>query len=231
MLLSINKRTHQGNDGSCAGEDPIEKAKDSPLEWSENSKPAATDTMLSNSHSKGDSVSSLTVDPQGCRNEQNHLPCTHSQCPKCPNTSTNHLKTSNSALFTRFCRCLPSQKDIGSFSCLNEEGVRGTEEIRPSSAHHAVANGTGHKLPWYLTVIHEKFERLRVKIIQAAYSAPGAKQPQAEITDAALLQTMQKIIDDRTAFHQRLQQKGEKMAPLTTAETHSVKTTPASDKN
>ncbi|KAG5838733.1 hypothetical protein ANANG_G00226710 [Anguilla anguilla] len=178
MLLSINKRTHQGtlsrgNDGSCAGEDPIEKAKDSPLEWSENSKPAATDTMLSNSHSK----------------------------------------------------------DIGSFSCLNEEGVRGTEEIRPSSAHHAVANGTGHKLPWYLTVIHEKFERLRVKIIQAAYSAPGAKQPQAEITDAALLQTMQKIIDDRTAFHQRLQQKGEKMAPLTTAETHSVKTTPASDKN
>ncbi|XP_064153830.1 M protein, serotype 2.1-like isoform X9 [Anguilla rostrata] len=433
---------------------------------------------LSNSHSKVTGDFSLTVDPQGCRNEQNHLPCADSQCPKCPNTSTKHLKT--------ICRCLPSQKDIGSFSCLNEEGVRGTEEIRPSSAHHAVANGTGGELPWYLTVIHEKaelilslskeiqrlhrveeeealekgqliselrediqrmeqpssqcatgvstglgtqsahfkmqqeapqntcpdsepenvgnlvslaeqdecemtkkalmqeledtknnymistgtvcslrralsikdselaaaraqveelkqelrdrmaqlqamsrkfsclregkaneeliaaletenyalrqltaqlkeevsqkgqeaagvtgelrrlqtdlakeraaqaqlerqaqanqdiitalhlqhnrakvsleqvqtrFERLRAKIIQAAYSAPGAKQPQAEITDAALLQTMQKIIDDRTAFHQRLQQKGEKMAPLTTAETHSVKTTPASDKN
>lgn len=82
-----------------------------------------------------------------------------------------------------------------------------------------------------LEQVQTRFERLRVKIIQAAYSAPGAKQPQAEITDAALLQTMQKIIDDRTAFHQRLQQKGEQMASLTTAEKHSVKTTPASDKN
>ncbi|KAJ8388108.1 hypothetical protein AAFF_G00147260 [Aldrovandia affinis] len=69
-----------------------------------------------------------------------------------------------------------------------------------------------------LEQVQSRFERLRVKIIQAVYTAPGAKQPQTEISNAALLQTMQKIIDDRTTFHQRLQQKGEKMPPLTTAD-------------
>ncbi|XP_061115175.1 coiled-coil domain-containing protein 27-like [Conger conger] len=79
--------------------------------------------------------------------------------------------------------------------------------------------------------VQTRFERLRVKIIQAAFSAPGAKQPQTEISDAVLLQTLQKIIEDRTAFHQRLQQKGEKMPPLTTAETQSAKTTSATAKS
>ncbi|XP_061115166.1 coiled-coil domain-containing protein 27-like isoform X1 [Conger conger] len=79
--------------------------------------------------------------------------------------------------------------------------------------------------------VQTRFERLRVKIIQAAFSAPGAKQPQTEISDAVLLQTLQKIIEDRTAFHQRLQQKGEKMPPLTTAEMQSAKTTSATAKS
>ncbi|KAG5830112.1 hypothetical protein ANANG_G00317210 [Anguilla anguilla] len=47
LVLSVLRGTlSRGNDGSCAGEDRIGKAKDSPLEWSENSKLAATDTML-----------------------------------------------------------------------------------------------------------------------------------------------------------------------------------------
>lgn len=36
-----------------------------------------------------------------------------------------------------------------------------------------------------------QYERLRVKVIQAVYSAPGAKPPQKEISDAAIHYTMQ----------------------------------------
>ncbi|KAJ8257595.1 hypothetical protein GJAV_G00187460 [Gymnothorax javanicus] len=70
-----------------------------------------------------------------------------------------------------------------------------------------------------------RFERLRGRIIQAAYAAPGAKPPQTEISDAALLQAMQKIVDDRTELHQRLHQNGEKLPSLATVETHGVRNT------
>ncbi|KAI1892578.1 hypothetical protein AGOR_G00135020 [Albula goreensis] len=76
-----------------------------------------------------------------------------------------------------------------------------------------------------LEQVQSRYERLRVKILQAVYTAPGVKQPLNEISDTELLQTMQNIIDDRTTFHQRLQQKGEKMPPLTTVEVPGAKTT------
>ncbi|XP_076131881.1 coiled-coil domain-containing protein 27-like [Alosa pseudoharengus] len=59
-----------------------------------------------------------------------------------------------------------------------------------------------------------QYERLRVKVIQAVYSAPGTKPPQKDISDAAIYYTMQKIIDDRSRFHQRLVQRGDKVPSL-----------------
>ncbi|MBN3317968.1 CCD27 protein, partial [Atractosteus spatula] len=73
-----------------------------------------------------------------------------------------------------------------------------------------------------LEQLQSRFERIRGKIIQAAYCAPGAKPPHTEISDSELLRTMQKIIDDRSQFHQMLTQKGEKVPPLFTTEMQPV---------
>ncbi|KAL7978595.1 hypothetical protein Chor_005577 [Crotalus horridus] len=65
-----------------------------------------------------------------------------------------------------------------------------------------------------LESVSARFERFRSKIIQAAYSTPGTKSPQAEITDEEILEALQKIITDRLDFHQMLKQKGIKVPSL-----------------
>ncbi|XP_053307353.1 coiled-coil domain-containing protein 27 isoform X2 [Spea bombifrons] len=65
-----------------------------------------------------------------------------------------------------------------------------------------------------LECIQSRFERFRSKIVQATYSAPGVKHPLAEITDTEVLEAMQKIITERSDFHQQLKQKGVKVPPL-----------------
>ncbi|KAJ7306465.1 hypothetical protein JRQ81_009819 [Phrynocephalus forsythii] len=65
-----------------------------------------------------------------------------------------------------------------------------------------------------LESISARFERFRSKIIQATYSSPGSKSPQAEISDEEVLEALQKIITDRTDFHQMLKQKGVKVPSL-----------------
>ncbi|XP_048823879.1 coiled-coil domain-containing protein 27 [Lagopus muta] len=67
--------------------------------------------------------------------------------------------------------------------------------------------------------ITSKFERFRSKIIQATFSAAGIKAPQAELTDEEVLEAMQKIINERTEFHQMLKQKGIKVPSLTNIDT------------
>ncbi|NWW48816.1 CCD27 protein, partial [Pedionomus torquatus] len=59
-----------------------------------------------------------------------------------------------------------------------------------------------------LECITSRFERYRSKIIQATFSMAGSKAPQAEVTDEEVLEAMQKIINERTEFHQILKQKG-----------------------
>ncbi|KAG7472799.1 hypothetical protein MATL_G00112740 [Megalops atlanticus] len=110
------------------------------------------------SHSKVYSVSSVTKNLQGCQSELDHLPSIedNNACPTCTNTSSEHLKTSKPAPFTRACRCLPSQKGITSVAHLNQESLSETQENKPTSTNPALANGTGGRMPWYLTVIHEK---------------------------------------------------------------------------
>ncbi|XP_060550198.1 coiled-coil domain-containing protein 27 [Pantherophis guttatus] len=65
-----------------------------------------------------------------------------------------------------------------------------------------------------LESVSARFERFRSKIIQAAYSTPGTKSPQAEIADEEILEALQKIITDRLDFHQMLKQKGVKVPSL-----------------
>ncbi|KAJ6658848.1 hypothetical protein lerEdw1_019771 [Lerista edwardsae] len=69
-----------------------------------------------------------------------------------------------------------------------------------------------------LEVIGARFERFRSKIIQATYSSPGTKSPQAEIGDDEVLEALQKIITDRVEYHQLLRQKGVKVPPLNSSE-------------
>ncbi|XP_040285190.1 coiled-coil domain-containing protein 27 isoform X2 [Bufo bufo] len=86
------------------------------------------------------------------------------------------------------------------------------EDLASSEQHVKVA----------LETLQTKYERLRSKIIQAAYMAPGFKGPQVVISDNEILETMQKIIADRSDFHQQLKQKGVKVSPLYISETSSA---------
>ncbi|NWI02595.1 CCD27 protein, partial [Tichodroma muraria] len=58
--------------------------------------------------------------------------------------------------------------------------------------------------------ISSKFERYRNKIIQATFSVEGSQDPQTELTDDEVLEAMQKIINERMEFLQKLKNKGSK---------------------
>ncbi|XP_048205964.1 coiled-coil domain-containing protein 27-like [Perognathus longimembris pacificus] len=58
-----------------------------------------------------------------------------------------------------------------------------------------------------------RLERLRNKVIQAAFSASGTKAT-TEISDNSILETLQKIISERNEFYNQLKQKGVKVPPL-----------------
>ncbi|KAM7030843.1 coiled-coil domain-containing protein 27 [Acridotheres tristis] len=60
--------------------------------------------------------------------------------------------------------------------------------------------------------ISSKFERFRNKIIQAAFSVEGSRDPVAELTDDEVLEAMQKIINERTEFRRKLKNKGSKVS-------------------
>ncbi|XP_069597283.1 coiled-coil domain-containing protein 27 [Ranitomeya imitator] len=103
------------------------------------------------------------------------------------------------------------QKEISKYQAeaMKQEGERSqiksqAEDLAYSEQHVKVA----------LEATQTRFERFRTKIIQAAYTAPGFKGPQVEISDNEILETMQKIITDRSDFHQQLKQKGVKVPPL-----------------
>ncbi|XP_051844693.1 coiled-coil domain-containing protein 27 isoform X2 [Antechinus flavipes] len=59
-----------------------------------------------------------------------------------------------------------------------------------------------------------RLERLRSKVMQAAFSATGIKSPATEITDSDILEALQRIINERLDFYQQLKQKGVKVPPL-----------------
>ncbi|XP_021389967.2 coiled-coil domain-containing protein 27 [Lonchura striata] len=61
-----------------------------------------------------------------------------------------------------------------------------------------------------LEIISSKFERFRNKIIQATFCVEGIQDPQAELTDDEVLEAMQKIINERMEFQQKLKNKGSK---------------------
>ncbi|KAM9299030.1 coiled-coil domain-containing protein 27 [Gastrophryne carolinensis] len=79
-----------------------------------------------------------------------------------------------------------------------------------------------------LETLQARFERFRSKIIQAAYTAPGFKRPQPEVSDNEILETMQKIIMKRSESHQNLKQKGVQVSTLHVSEgSPAVKQTPS----
>ncbi|CAK8695409.1 unnamed protein product [Clavelina lepadiformis] len=59
-----------------------------------------------------------------------------------------------------------------------------------------------------------RLERLRSRIVQAVYTAPGAVKPESQLNDGEILHSIQKIIDDRSDFHQQLSDLGQNVAAL-----------------
>ncbi|XP_030041515.1 coiled-coil domain-containing protein 27 [Microcaecilia unicolor] len=68
-----------------------------------------------------------------------------------------------------------------------------------------------HKTKVSLEHMQARFERFRNKIVQSTYSSPGTKSPTTEVNDGDILDTMQKIITERSEFHQLLKQNGIKV--------------------
>ncbi|XP_078002354.1 coiled-coil domain-containing protein 27 [Phascolarctos cinereus] len=65
-----------------------------------------------------------------------------------------------------------------------------------------------------LEICQARLERLRSKIMQAAFSTAGIKLPSSEITDTDIVEALQRIISERLDFYQQLKQKGVKVPPL-----------------
>ncbi|KAH0514779.1 Coiled-coil domain-containing protein 27 [Microtus ochrogaster] len=59
-----------------------------------------------------------------------------------------------------------------------------------------------------------RLERLRNKIIQAVYSVSGTKNLSTELSDNYILESLQRIITERSEFYGQLKQKGVKVPPL-----------------
>ncbi|XP_033764191.1 LOW QUALITY PROTEIN: forkhead-associated domain-containing protein 1-like [Pecten maximus] len=50
----------------------------------------------------------------------------------------------------------------------------------------------------------KRLERFRNRVIQVTYSTPGIKAPETEIGDDELIETLKKIVDERTSFFQKV---------------------------
>ncbi|CAH7448080.1 coiled-coil domain-containing protein 27 [Phodopus roborovskii] len=59
-----------------------------------------------------------------------------------------------------------------------------------------------------------RLERLRNKIIQAVFSVSGTKSLSTELSDNYILESLQRIISERSDFYSQLKQKGVKVPPL-----------------
>ncbi|XP_070259152.1 coiled-coil domain-containing protein 27 [Myotis yumanensis] len=66
-----------------------------------------------------------------------------------------------------------------------------------------------------------RLERLRNKIIQAAFSTPGIRSFASEISDNDILEALQRIISERMDYYNQLKHKGIKVPPLLMAEVFS----------
>ena len=54
-------------------------------------------------------------------------------------------------------------------------------------------------------------ERFRNRVVQATFSTPGIKAPDTEISDDELLETLKKIIDERTNSFQQIKELEQKL--------------------
>ncbi|XP_031235518.1 coiled-coil domain-containing protein 27 isoform X2 [Mastomys coucha] len=65
-----------------------------------------------------------------------------------------------------------------------------------------------------LETTQARLEKLRNKIIQAVYSVSGTKNLSMELSDTYILESLQRIISERSDFYSQLKQKGVKVPPL-----------------
>ncbi|XP_021016249.1 coiled-coil domain-containing protein 27 [Mus caroli] len=65
-----------------------------------------------------------------------------------------------------------------------------------------------------LEATQARYEKLRNKIIQAVFSVSGNKNLSMELSDSYILESLQRIISERSDFYSQLKQKGVKVPPL-----------------
>ncbi|XP_052574380.1 coiled-coil domain-containing protein 27 [Peromyscus californicus insignis] len=98
---------------------------------------------------------------------------------------------------------------------LNEDHLRRWKELHDDLQSR---NETIQQAEQQTRVILEssqaRLERLRNKIIQAVFSVSGTKNLSTELSDNYILESLQKIITERSDFYSQLKQKGVKVPPL-----------------
>ncbi|KAG8142163.1 hypothetical protein E2320_006118, partial [Naja naja] len=118
--------------------------------------------------------------------------------------------------FQKFSNLREERKHEEMMGTIERENCKLQQEVTKLEVQLADRDQAIHTLQINIQQLQSEllFERFRSKIIQAAYSTPGTKSPQAEITDEEVLEALQKIITDRLDFHQMLKQKGVKVPSL-----------------
>ncbi|XP_036034796.1 coiled-coil domain-containing protein 27 [Onychomys torridus] len=98
---------------------------------------------------------------------------------------------------------------------LNEDHLRRWKELHDDLQSR---NETIQQAEQQTRVILEssqaRLERLRNKIIQAVFSVSGTKNLSTELSDNYILESLQRIITERSDFYSQLKQKGVKVPPL-----------------
>lgn len=67
-----------------------------------------------------------------------------------------------------------------------------------------------------------QLERFRNRVVQAAYSSGSTKAPEGEITDDQLVDTLKKLAEERTEFHNKVKEM-EKQLKLTDSSSNVFK--------
>jgi uncharacterized protein YlxW (UPF0749 family) len=67
-----------------------------------------------------------------------------------------------------------------------------------------------------------QLERFRNRVVQSAYSSASTKTPEGEITDDQLVETLKKLVEERTEFHNKVKEM-EKQLKLTDSSSNVFK--------
>ncbi|OBS76635.1 hypothetical protein A6R68_16917, partial [Neotoma lepida] len=98
---------------------------------------------------------------------------------------------------------------------LNEDHLRRWKELHDDlQSRNETIQQAEQQTRVVLEASQARLERLRNKIIQAVFNVSGTKNLSTELSDNCILDSLQRIISERSDFYGQLKQKGVKVPPL-----------------